>query len=66
MPDNSPNDLFKLSPDIRQKLEDMVKDIEAAKSAIQTLQKLGIDTRVLEDKLNWAAEVRETLLKEFG
>jgi myo-inositol catabolism protein IolC len=61
-----PSDLFKLPLDVRQRLEDMISDIEAAKSAIATLQKLGIDTREMEDKLSWAEQVRETLLKEFA
>jgi len=66
MPDVTAKSIFKLPADMRQKLEEMSSDIEAAKAAIETLQKLGMDTRFLEDKLRWAEEVRETLLKEFG
>ena len=50
----------------------MVKDLKAqevgvvrARKDIQTLKKLGLETKELEDKLNWAEEARKTLLKEF-
>lgn len=57
--------LMKLPADIREKLEKLTPDIAEAESAVNALKKLGVDVRQIEDKLNWAIEVRETLLKEF-
>ena len=37
-----------------------------ARKDIATLKKLGLQTKELEDKLNWAEEARKTLLKEFS
>ena len=51
----------------------MVKDLKMqevnvvrARKDIQTLKKLGLQTKDLEDKLDWAEEARKTLLKEFS
>jgi len=51
----------------------MVRDLKTqevavvrARKDIQTLKKLGLETKELEDKLNWAEEARQTLLKEFS
>lgn len=51
----------------------MVKDLKAqgdsvasARKEIQILKKLGLQTKELEDKLDWAEEARTTLLKEFS
>jgi len=51
----------------------MVKELKAqevsvvrARKDIETLKKLGLATKELEDKLNWAEEARKTLLKEFS
>jgi len=57
--------LMVLPADIREKLEKLNPDIAEAKNAVKTLKKLGVDVRSLEDKLKWANNVRETLLKEF-
>ena len=32
---------------------------------IASLKKMKMDTAVIEEKLNWAKQVRETLLKDF-
>ncbi len=59
-------DLMKLPPEVRSNLEKMDKDIKGAKSSLSALKKLGMNVRVIEDKLLWAEEVRSTLLKEFS
>lgn len=59
-------DLMKLPPAIRSNLENMDAEIKTAKKSIGVLKKLGMDVRTLEDKLNWAEEVRSTLITEFG
>jgi hypothetical protein len=56
----------KLPADIKQQLEEQGPFVETAKKQIQTLKKLGIDTKQMEEKLEWAEEARKTLLSEFG
>ena len=57
--------LFKLPPDVQKRLTDQKTDIDKARRAIEVMKSLGMDTKELEDKIDWAAKVRETLLKEF-
>lgn len=59
-------ELMKLPPEIRSNLEKMDKEIKDARASISALKKLGMDVRILEDKLTWAEQVRSTLLKEFS
>lgn len=68
MPDKkaAPPKPVKLPADIKQQLTDQGAFVETAQRQIAALKKLGIDTQTLEDKLEWAEEVRKTLLSEFG
>lgn len=59
-------DLMKLPPEVRSNLERMDTDIKSARNSMATLKKLGMDVRVLEDKLKWAENIRKTLISEFG
>ncbi|GAI60921.1 unnamed protein product [marine sediment metagenome] len=59
-------DLMKLPPDVRANLEKMDTDIKSARNSITVLKKLGMDVRVLDDKLKWAENIRKTLISEFG
>jgi len=61
-----PKDAFKLPPEAKAKIMGMLPDIEKAKHGLDTMKKLGMDVKVVEDKLNWAIETRDILLKEFG
>jgi hypothetical protein len=56
----------KLPAEIKQQLEAQGEFVEVAQKQIQTLKKLGIDTKQMEEKLEWAEEARKTLLSEFG
>lgn len=58
--------LMKLPPEVRSNLERMDEDIKSARNSISVLKKLGMDVRVLDDKLKWAENIRKTLISEFG
>ncbi len=58
--------LFRLPAETTRKLVAQESDIEKARKALATMKELGMDTTDLEEKLNWAAKVRETLIKEFA
>jgi len=60
------NAFMKLPADVRANLEKLDPDIKAAEAAIGTLKKLGMDVSMIEDKLKWARQVKETLLSEFS
>lgn len=49
-----------------EQIDNLAADIERADREIAALKKLGIGVAALEDRLNWAKEVRTTLLTEFG
>ncbi len=60
-----PRTPIKLPKSIADKLRAQAPDIEGARHGLEVLKGLGMDTKDVEAKLNWAEEVRTTLLKEF-
>lgn len=63
-PEASPGPI-KLPAKIAKSLRMQEVDVVRARKDIATLKKMGLKTEELEDRLNWAEEVRKTLLKEF-
>ncbi len=55
----------KIPEDIAQQLRDMEPIVIQGKKDIAALKKLGLETKSLEDKLDWAEEARKTILSEF-
>jgi len=66
MPAKKEEPIFKLPPEMKARLETASADIDKAQKAIEIMKSLGMDTTEIQDKLNWAKTVRETLIKEFG
>lgn len=58
--------VLKLPPEVKARLGNMEKDISGARKGIAALKHMGMETRALEDRLEWAEGVRRTLLKEFS
>lgn len=56
---------IKLPAEVKAQLEAIDPMIKSAETAMASLKRLGLDTRSLEDKLTWAKEVKETLLRDF-
>ncbi len=56
----------KLPEEVAKTLREQEAHVVRARRDIQTLKKLGLETKMLEDKLDWAEEVRRTLLSEFS
>lgn len=54
-----------LPPEMKDHLESLGSDIEKSEASIEVLQRLGMDTKAIEEKLDWAKDVRKTLLSEF-
>ncbi len=63
---NSTPPVIKLPANIKQSLTDLTGTVKKARHDIAVMKKLGMDTRSLEDKLDWAENARKTLLSEFG
>jgi Holliday junction resolvasome RuvABC DNA-binding subunit len=40
--------------------------LQEARSKVEALKKLGMDMKEIEDRLNWAQQASDTLLKEFA
>ena len=49
----------------KKKLEDLSTDIERSRRAIVALSELGMNVTDLENKLEWAENAREVLLRDF-
>ncbi|KKM04522.1 hypothetical protein LCGC14_1763380 [marine sediment metagenome] len=64
--DETPKSRIKLPATMVKELKAQEVGVVSARRDIQTLKKLGLETKELEDKLNWAEEARKTLLKEFS
>lgn len=64
MPKEEP--LFKLPKEVTDRLKTQEPDIVKARKMIETMKALGMDTKEMEEKLDWAEKVRTTLLKEFA
>ena len=64
--DETPKSRIKLPAAMVKELKAQEVGVVSARRDIQTLKKLGLETKELEDKLNWAEEARKTLLKEFS
>ena len=64
-----PNDINEYMPMLTQDQIKRIKDSQATlpkiKKAMNTLKRLGLDTKVLDDKIKWAEEVQKTLLEDF-
>jgi hypothetical protein len=58
--------IFKLPAEMKSRLDTANTDIEKAQKAIDVMKSLGMDVTEMQDKLNWAKQVRTTLIKEFG
>lgn len=58
--------VVKLPPEVKARLSTMERDINGARRGIAALKDMGMETRALEDRLEWAEGVRKTLLKEFA
>lgn len=58
--------VVKLPTEMTKKLMEAEDDIDRAAKGLEVLEKLGMETRELREKLEWSRTVRETLLKEFG
>lgn len=56
----------KLSPQQVIELEGSKVTIQNARRELEILKKLGMDVKMIEDKLEWADEVQNVLLKEFS
>lgn len=56
---------FQLPADARARLTAMESDLEASKKAIEVLRKLGMNVSELDEKITWAEETRNVLLREF-
>lgn len=57
--------LIKLPPERVKELEASRVEMRRARAAIEVLKKAGMETKTLEEKLVWAEEMQEMLLKEF-
>ena len=66
MADSTPSSKIVLPAEITDRLKNMEDQISQAEQGTAAMKKLGLDTSDIDDKITWAKEVRETLLREFS
>lgn len=66
MPETDKKGVIKLTAEDKKKLEGLQADIEKGEKAVAALKSLDIDTKDLEEKIEWAKKAREVLLAEFS
>ena len=59
-------DKIKLPAEMLQRLKDMDASIAESERGIEVMKRLGTDVSKLQEQINWAKEVRKTLLENFG
>lgn len=59
-------ELVRLSPEGKQRLVDLKKDIRLAKKGIAVMKEMGMDASQLETELNRYEKTRDVLLREFA
>jgi len=58
--------LIELPPDTLKRIQTSGDELEIAQRQIDLMKKIGMDTKVLQEKLDWAKSVRTALLEEFS
>lgn len=66
MVDNTINTITKLTPEQKQRLEALEKDIEGVEIAADTLKEIGFGIDAIMEKVSWAKNVRKLLLDRFS
>jgi hypothetical protein len=57
---------FALTQDSIDRIKNNQETIKDVRSKLESLKKLGMDMREIEDKLNWAEEAGNTIIKDFA
>ncbi len=57
--------VFTLPKEMVERMEKTGDDIDRAENGIAVMKRIGMDTRELEEKIEWVKNVRKTLLEEF-
>jgi len=65
MPEKKEREVLKIPPEMRARMENMRADIKKARYGIKVMKNMGMDVTDIESKLEWAENVRSTMLEEF-
>lgn len=65
MAEKETDNLMELPPEMKKRLQDLEKDFKISDHSIEVMKELGLDTKVLEDRLAWAKKARDIMLREF-
>jgi hypothetical protein len=66
MAENVIRPAIKLPPEMKTRLTNLEGEIASAEAGMASLKRMGLDTTMLEERLEWAKMVRKTLLTDFG
>jgi len=65
MAEEKSNIIMTLPPEMKDRLTGLRSEVQKAKHGIKVMKEMGMDTKDIEEKLDWAESVRDTLLREF-
>lgn len=66
MPETDKKGVIKLTAEDKKKLEVLQTDIERGEKGVSALKEMGIETKELAEKIEWAKKAREVLLRDFS
>lgn len=65
MPTQQKPEKVKIPPEMAKRLKDLTANFATSKQQLAALKKLGIDTKEVEEKLDWAEMAQKVLLEDF-
>lgn len=66
MPKDTIENPLQLPAGMKQRLDEMDKDIAQAEKGMEGLKELGLDVADIEDKLEWTKKTRKVMLERFN
>lgn len=66
MPKDTIENPLQLPAGMKQRLDEMDKDIAQAEKGMEGLKELGLDVTDIEDKLEWTKKTRKVMLERFN
>lgn len=65
MAEKEPEKVVMLTEERKQQLRKSLADMKSIEGSLKALDKTGLDTSPLRERLQWAKEMSEVLLSEF-
>lgn len=65
MPPQQKPEKVKIPPEVAERLKGLTANLANTRKQLKSLNKMGVNTKELEDKLDWAETTQKVLLEDF-